>query len=83
MIGDALSEAAAALVGRKFSADELPMVDEAFARFGRKRPSDDMAEWAAELQRLVSGGRSRFLAGISFTTGAKARRFQTSEATKS
>jgi hypothetical protein len=54
MIGDAVAGAAAHLKGRKFSPDDIPVVDAAFARFGRKRPSDDVGECAAALMKLMS-----------------------------
>lgn len=54
IVGDALSEAAALLKGRKFSPEELPIVDGAFARLGHVRPSDDVAECAAALLKIMS-----------------------------
>jgi hypothetical protein len=48
-IGDALTEAAERLKGRLFRSDEIELVDRAFARFGKTRPSDDECECAAAL----------------------------------
>jgi hypothetical protein len=53
-IGDALAEAAAHLKGQKLSKEALEIADRAFARFGRRRPSDDAAECASELMKLMA-----------------------------
>lgn len=51
-IGEAIANASAYLKGRKATPEECELIDKAFAIYGAKRPSDDIAECAAALLKL-------------------------------